>query len=105
MLIQSRRVSALNECHLVLVRFGGRTGTLLSPTCKEVSTYKKSCKGVGQNLYGALFFTSDATKNIVVTAISKDINDLLEVNSGPLGLSAPRLQRMVNARATWGRLE
>ena len=103
MLIQSRRVSALTECHLILVRFGGRTGTLLSPQSKEIRDYQKQCKGAGQNLYGALFFTTDKARRTTEVAIEKDVADLLEVNSGPLGLSAPRLQRMVNARSEWSR--
>lgn len=102
MMVQSRRVDALSEAHLVLVRFGGRAGTLICPRSKEVLDYQKECHGLGQNLYGALFFEDDADERHLRSAISKDIGDLLETNSGPLGISAPRLQRMMNARE-WSR--
>lgn len=101
MLKFSRRVEALSHSDAVLVRFGGRSGTLIEPNCAEVTAYAARCGGPGQNLYIALFY--NGCRKVVEDALKNDISALMVVNSGPLGLSGPRLQRMVNARTNWGR--
>lgn len=95
---QFRRTQALTVCDEVLVRFGGRAGTLLSPASKEVADFVAKTRSPGQNLYSALFYGSDKAKKIVHDLLTFEKHLLLETNSGPLGISGPRLQRVVEAR-------
>lgn len=99
--VQSRRTEALLHAHDVIVRFGGRTGTWEAP--EDVAEYVKKTKTPGQNFYGAFFYSSERARQVVRTAIEKELSDLLEGNSGPLGLSGPRLQRLANVRSEWSR--
>jgi len=101
-IVQSRRTKALLVAHKVLVRFGGRAGTLLDVN-DEVRDYVKANPTPGQNLYAAMFYVDDTAEHHLKTALKKDLGDIIEANAGPLGVSGPRLQRMLDGRITWSR--
>lgn len=95
---QFRRTEALLHCDEVLVRFGGRAGTLLPASSQEVKDFVKKTHTPGQNLYSALFYGTENAKKVVNDILAFEKHLLLEANSGPLGISGPRLQRVVEAR-------
>lgn len=101
-IVQSRRTSALLVAHKVLVRFGGRAGTLLDVN-DEVRDYVKTTGTPGQNLYAAVFYVADTAEHHLKSALKNDLDDIIEANAGPLGVSGPRLQRMLDGRITWSR--
>lgn len=99
--VQSRRTEALPHAHDVLVRFGGRSGTLVAPNSDEVAAYVAGTTTPGQNLYSAVFYGSRKARQIVRDALLHEKDDLLEANAGPLSTSTPRLQRLADARIAW----
>ena len=102
-IVQSRRTSALSVAHKVLVRFGGRAGTLLDRTAPEVQEYIKRTDTPGQNLYAAMFFIDQTAEHHLNAALKNDLDDIMEANAGPLGVSGPRLQQLLDTRITWSR--
>lgn len=100
-IVQSRRTSALSAAHKVLVRFGGRAGTLIDRTAEEVQEYVRKMKTPGQNLYAAIFFVDSTAEHHLRSTLRKDIDLVLEANAGPLGISGPRLQQLLDTRITW----
>lgn len=101
-LVQSRRTSALLVAHKVLVRFGGRAGTLLDVN-DEVKDYVRQTPTPGQNLYASIFFVAPNAEHHLTSTLKNDLDDIIEANAGPLGISGPRLQQLLNTRILWSR--